>query len=576
MDKWAWKLQKGALSRTVKDLGRMQLTEKVLPIFLWLQRQPHLWPDEITLCAAIHVMVEAGEIGVAMQLHRVKILARAEEGAMDALGRNLGLCLSTSVSSSTKRIRSVSEFSGEASVDFKKFVLGLRERDVVCYGSGRPDRRGRRDLPYIRKISRDRQKERERREAGIAEEEDDAFEESDELRSGGEKIGKLPIESNGPPLLILHPYISDEKPVDERFLRPLPLPSPHKLRPLRLPKPSLRRKVRIAVSTRDRVQSFDFLKDLASEIRSQPDDEPLSELMDKWAWKLQKGALSRTVKDLGRMQLTEKVLPIFLWLQRQPHLWPDEITLCAAIHVMVEAGEIGVAMQLHRGVGQDSIRAAQTLASALAKCGRLEEAMEVAKNLLDSGRKVDASVYRTITEWACRTGSRNLVTRLWQNVNLSNLNFKLQDYTSLMASCSKLGLYEIIDRLYQDFLDSGLEPNIVMYTTLLSVLSREGRYREAVALIWEMEEVGCEPDLMAYEVMLDVCAKLEDLNRAMKVYKDLKNAGYIPTPDFYNTLIQLFVKKGSLSRAKDMTREMSSRGYTPSAETLSYLSAAAA
>ncbi|KAG6555614.1 hypothetical protein Mapa_002849 [Marchantia paleacea] len=498
---------------------------------------------------------------------------------MDVLGWNLGLGLSTSVSSSTKQIRLVTDFSRKVAVDFMKFV-GLKEtwcgeRDVVCYGSGRPDRRGRRDLPYIRKISRDKQKERERREAGIAEEEE-VFEESDELRSSGEELGKLPIESNGPPLLILHPYISDEKPVDERFLRPLPLPSPHKLRPLRLPKPSVRRKVGTAVSKRDRIQSFDFLKDLASEIRSQPDDEPVSELMDKWAWKLKKGALSRTVKDLGRMQLTEKVLQILLWLQRQPHLWPDEITVCAVIHVMVEAEEIEVAMQLHRGVGLDSIRAAQTLASALAKGGRLEEAMEVAKNMLESGWKVDGCVYTTITEWACRTGSRNLVTRLWENVNLSNFKFKLQDYTSLMASCSKLGLYEIIDRLYQDFIDSGLEPNIVMYTTLLSVLSREGRYREAVALFWEIEEVGCEPDLMAYEVMLEVCAKLEDLNRAIKVYKDLKNAGYIPTPDFYNTLIQLFVKKGSITRAKDMTREMSSRGYTPSAETLSYLSAAAA
>ncbi|KAL2621788.1 hypothetical protein R1flu_001993 [Riccia fluitans] len=456
---------------------------------------------------------------------------------------------------------------------------GSSSRATICCGMGRQGRKERRDSPYSRDQSMDRQEEREWRDERWEEEEIsniseyDEFEVSEEFHKSGKGSQKLPIESNGPPPLILRRFISEEKPVSPNSLRPLPLPSPNKIRPPRLPRPSIRRK--LCVNQQSNNQVVDFVKNLTTQIQSLSDEVPVSELLGNWVWKLKKGALAPTITELGKLHLIDRVLQIFSCIQTYPHLWPDDVTLSAIINVMVEAGE-EIAVQLQRGVGRDSVRAAQALASSFAKAGLLEESVKVLNYMKRSGWKVDGFVYSTITQWACRIGARDLAKRLWSNVNFSDVKLKLQDYTSLIASCSKLGLYEIIDRLYHEFVGSGLKPNIILYTTLLSLLSRQGRYREAVALFWEMEEARCEPDLVAYEVMLDICAKLEDLTRALKVYRDLKNAGYTPTPGFFNTLIQLLVKKGSLSRAREMMREMSSRGYTPSAATLSCLSIDAA
>ncbi|KAL3700895.1 hypothetical protein R1sor_018917 [Riccia sorocarpa] len=470
-----------------------------------------------------------------------------------------------------KKIAQFSCISRKHDIAASHLFAAFGGRFTVRFGFGR-------GVGYIRSQTKGKEVERE---WGDAQREDEEAEEEgaevwEEFHKSGNRAKRLPIESNGPPPLILHPYISEEKPVNVASLRPLPLPSPHKIRPPRLPRPSIRRKLTAVGSNHhSNHQVVKFVKQLATQIQSLPDDVPVSELLDEWVWKLKRGALAPVVTELGQMQLTERVLQLFACLQQQPHLWPDDVTLSAIINVMVETGEVEIAAQLQRDVGRDSPRAAQALASSLVKVGLLEESIQVLNYMINHGWKVDGFVYSTITHWACRAGARDSARRLWKNVNLSDVKWKLHDYTSIMASCSKLGLYDPIDRLYREFTHSGLKPNIILYTTLLSVLSRQSRYREAVALFWEMEEAGCEPDLMAYEVMLDVCAKLEDLTKALKVYRDLKNAGYTPTPSFYNKLIQLLVNKGSLSKAREMTREMSSRGYTPSAETLSCLSLAA-
>lgn len=57
--------------------------------------------------------------------------------------------------------------------------------------------------------------------------------------------GKLPIESNGPPMVMLQPYLASNGSQEQlkEKLPQLPYSEPHKLRPAGLPRPSLRRRL---------------------------------------------------------------------------------------------------------------------------------------------------------------------------------------------------------------------------------------------------------------------------------------------------------------------------------------------
>lgn len=63
-------------------------------------------------------------------------------------------------------------------------------------------------------------------------------------------LRKLPIESNGPPMVVLRAYLKADtsQQQEKEKLRHLPLPMPHKARPVGLPRPSLRRRLGIAYS----------------------------------------------------------------------------------------------------------------------------------------------------------------------------------------------------------------------------------------------------------------------------------------------------------------------------------------
>lgn len=344
--------------------------------------------------------------------------------------------------------------------------------------------------------------------------------------------------------------------------RPLPLPLPYKLRPLGLPTPKKRPKV-ASLQSVQMYKSPAALIGLARKIKSLPAEEDVSVVLNKWVHFLRKGSLSMTIRELGHMGLPERALQTFCWVQRQPHLFPDDRTLAATIEVLARNHELKMPFNLEKFVGLASRNVIEAMVRGFTKGGSLNLAWKVVLIAKDGKRMLGPSVYaKLILELGKNPDKHVLAEALLNELGeREDLNLSQQDCTAIMKVCFRLGKFETVEGLYNWFRQSGRDPSVVMYTTLIHSRYLEKKYREALAVVWEMEASNCLFDLPAYRVVIKLFVALNDLSRAVRYFSRLKEADFLPTYDIYRDLIKIYMVSGRLAKCKDVYKEAEMAGF---------------
>ncbi|XP_062111923.1 pentatricopeptide repeat-containing protein At2g01860 [Humulus lupulus] len=353
--------------------------------------------------------------------------------------------------------------------------------------------------------------------------------------------------------------------------RTLPLPLPHKLRPLGLPTPKKRVKMATTPGTtfsrsplsKHVYKSPGVLIGLAREIKNLPAEKDVSLVLNKCVKFLRKGSLSMTVRELGHLNLPERALQTFCWVQKQPHLFPDDRILVSTIEVLARNHALKVPFDLKRFVGSASQSVIEAMVRGFTKGGSLHLAWKFLSLAKDNDRMLNSSVYaKVINELGKNPDKYALVETLLNELgDRQDLTLSQQDYTAIMKVCIRLGKFETIESIYEWFKLSGHDPSIVMYTTLIHSRCLEKKYREALAVVWEMEESNCLFDLPAYRVVIRLFVALNDLSRASRYFSKLKESGFSPTYDIYKDLINLYMVSGRLAMCKDVCKEAEVAGY---------------
>lgn len=352
--------------------------------------------------------------------------------------------------------------------------------------------------------------------------------------------------------------------------RPLPLPLPYKIRPLRLPTPKKRTKMASPVSFSSRealskkvYKSPDVLIGLAREIKSLPEEEDVSSVLDKWAQFLRKGSLSMTIRELGHMGLPERALQAFCWARKQPHLFPDDRVLASTVEVLARNHALKMPLDLERFVGLASRGVIEAMVRGFTKGGSLHLALMLLSKAKNGNRILDPSVYaKVLLELAKNPDKHILAAALLDELgDRDDLNLSPQDCTAIMKVCIKLGKFETVEALYKWFRQSGHDPSVVMYTTLIHSRYMAKKHREALAVVWEMEGSNCLFDLPAYRVVIRLFVALNDLSRASRYFSRLKESGFSPTYDIYRDVIELYMVSGRLAKCRDVCKEAEMAGF---------------
>lgn len=352
--------------------------------------------------------------------------------------------------------------------------------------------------------------------------------------------------------------------------RPLPLPLPHKIRPMGLP--TVKKHVRTSSSpavcsrlslSQQIYKDPVFLMNLAREIRSLPEGENVSSVLNKCSRFLRKGSLSMTIRELGHMGLPERALQTFSWAQEQPHLFPDDRILSATVEILARTHELKLSLDLEKFISLASRGVLEALARGFITGGSLDLAWKLLFTARKANRVLDSGIYATlILELGKNPDRESFVISLLEELSeRDSLNLRRQDCTAIMKVCSRLQKFEVVENLFNWFRNSGNQPCVIMYTTVIHSRFLAKKYRDGLALVWEMESLGCLFDMSAYRVVMKLFGASNDLPRAMRYFSKMKDEGFSPTYDLYREMIHIYLLSGRLAKCKEICKEAELAGF---------------
>ncbi|KAL7608193.1 hypothetical protein Lser_V15G10200 [Lactuca serriola] len=357
-----------------------------------------------------------------------------------------------------------------------------------------------------------------------------------------------------------------QKPGKKARERPLPLPLPYKQQPLGLP--TSKKFAKTINSSRKSLSSKlykdpTFLITLAKEIKNLPPEKDVSTVLNNYTRFLRKSSLSLTVRELGHMDLPERALQIFCWVQKHPHLYPDDTLLASTVEVLARNHELKLSFKLEKFLSLSSQNVYEAVVKGFIRSGSLKLAYKLVSAAKNGKIMVDTGVYaKLILELGKSPDNYVHIMALLEELGeREDLNLTQQDCTSIMKVCIKLGKFEIVEGLYNWFKDSGYEPSVVMYTTVVHSRYCSNCYREALALVWEMEGRNCLFDLPAYRVVIKVFVALNDLSRAVRYFSKMKEAGFSPGFDIYMDVIKIYAIHGRIGNCKEVCKEAEVAGF---------------
>ncbi|KAJ4781456.1 Pentatricopeptide repeat-containing protein [Rhynchospora pubera] len=360
----------------------------------------------------------------------------------------------------------------------------------------------------------------------------------------------------------------------QRKERALPLPQPHKVLSIDqtpTPKRHIRSVSKAVLAPRssftDQVRKNpEVLIAIAREIQALDSQSDVSEVLDRWAPFLRKGSLSMTIRELGHMGLSDRVLQTLCWVQKRrqgsksgPALVPDDRIFASAVEVLARFNELKIESELDKWILTATRPILESMAKGFIKAGELNLARKVMLLAKDKNRKLDPSVHAKLILAAGHTSNTyKLAKALIQELGeRDDFDLSPQDCTAIMKVCIKLGMFETVEHLFQWYKERSTEsPTIVMYTTVIHSRYCDSRYREAMALVWELESQNYLLDLPAYRVVIRLCVALNDLERAMRYFTRLKEAGFNPSYDMYRYLIRSHALSGRYWMCKQLKKEL--------------------
>jgi pentatricopeptide repeat protein len=182
---------------------------------------------------------------------------------------------------------------------------------------------------------------------------------------------------------------------------------------------------------------------------------------------------------------------------------PDASTFASIMSGCARFGSLKNAQWVHALVIENKIELNSILSAALvdmyAKCGRIQTAKEV----FDSVRRDDVSVWNAIINGLASHGLGSDALALFSKMELENVLPDSITFIGILTACSHCGLVEQGWK-YFDLMRNcySIEPQLQHYGAMVDLLGRAGRLEEAYAII---DSMPMEPDIVIWRALLSAC-----------------------------------------------------------------------
>ncbi|KAK9082595.1 hypothetical protein Scep_029066 [Stephania cephalantha] len=205
------------------------------------------------------------------------------------------------------------------------------------------------------------------------------------------------------------------------------------------------------------------------------------------------------------------------------------------------------------------------LIRAFCRDGKVDEAYELLRQVLDSGVVVTDSVaYTKLISGFCKLRNYDRVSEILHVMIAKNCAPNVFTYQEIIHGLCRNGKGDEGFRVFGDLKRRGYAPDLVMYTTMIDGLCKMGRIGDARRLWFELIRNGFLPNEYTYNVFIDGNFKHGNVGEAKRLYEEMcGREGFRLSVLNCNTMISGFCLNGRMDEACEVFEEMVERGMEP-------------
>jgi pentatricopeptide repeat domain-containing protein 1 len=144
------------------------------------------------------------------------------------------------------------------------------------------------------------------------------------------------------------------------------------------------------------------------------------------------------------------------------------------------------------------------LITAYGKTGRIDQAMEVYRDMSMRGCERNVITYSSLISAAEKAGRLDIALELLKTMQKEGIRPNTITYNSLLAACCHGGNWEMAQHLFDQMQKEGNRPDVITFAALINAFERGHQWRLALTALDMMQNFGLHPDANIFNSLLDV------------------------------------------------------------------------
>ncbi|KAL5707703.1 hypothetical protein ACHQM5_018572 [Ranunculus cassubicifolius] len=279
------------------------------------------------------------------------------------------------------------------------------------------------------------------------------------------------------------------------------------------------------------------------------------------------------IASMYRAKRYEDAIALFQYFFNQSNIVPNIVSYNNLINTYCDTGKVDIGLEVYRHIiahapfGPSPVTY-RHLTKGLVEADRIEDAIDLLREMLNKGHGADSHVYNNIISGYLKLGNLARANEFFDELNERCLVYDGIVNATFMEWYFEKGMDNEAMQNYQAYLDRNFRMTPATGNVLLETLIKHGKSEEANALFESMLSNHKTPNVHAvnsdtYNLMVNECFRLGNISEAKAVFKQVgKAAGSKPFQMDnvgYNNMIDKLCQNGLVEDAEMLFQEMVSK-----------------
>ncbi|KAL9226470.1 hypothetical protein vseg_002280 [Gypsophila vaccaria] len=254
----------------------------------------------------------------------------------------------------------------------------------------------------------------------------------------------------------------------------------------------------------------------------------------------------------------------------------DTVAYHILLNALVDRGvydAVKVVLDQIRARGHYNEVTSTIVVKSMCKQGRLEEAEEYMRGLLERGEVVPGRLFGVLVDWLCKGKMVSHAGELVHEFAGKGGVAMDEAYGTWIRGLVQTGQLDEALRVFdaRKSVEGGYIPDVYRYNSLINRLLKEDRLQEVCDLLMDMKENNVVPDKVTMNSVLCFFCKAGMMDVALELYKGSSEFGLTLHSLVYNYIVNTLCGDGNTNEAYQVLQSSMSQGFFPGSRTFSIL-----